>query len=287
MMTVACVMRSGGAFVADHVRYLADGVRRHLHVPHRFVCLTDAIGRPPASEVYGHPFGSTIVPLVHDWPGWWAKMELFRVPGPVLYCDLDTVIVGDIDALANAVTALPSGALLMLDDFYRHRPASGIMGWAGGMDWMYERFRDKYARTARWIEGRRVAGYVHGMHMAVHNKRWRGDQDWLRDMVRHCRVPVTIAQHVVPGIVSFKVDVRPTMTLPDGACVVCFHGEPRPWDLDPRPEWMPLPTPPGTNDPIPWDDAKADPVGDVRRMMDAVTPPEYGGRDESTDRQTQ
>jgi len=41
------------------------------------------------------------IPLKYDWPGWWAKMELFRpdLPRPFIYVDLDSVILKDISHL--------------------------------------------------------------------------------------------------------------------------------------------------------------------------------------------
>ena len=41
MLTVACVLRSGPEYRAEHVAALAAGVIRHLSRRYRFVCLTD------------------------------------------------------------------------------------------------------------------------------------------------------------------------------------------------------------------------------------------------------
>jgi hypothetical protein len=39
-------------------------------------------------------------------------------------------------------------------------------------------------------------------------------------------------QEALPGqAVSYKVDVVPAGRIPDGARVVCFHGQPRPWHV--------------------------------------------------------
>ncbi|MGH8338151.1 MAG: hypothetical protein ACRETL_15305, partial [Gammaproteobacteria bacterium] len=59
--------------------------------------------------------GVKTIPLLHDWPGWWAKMELFRpdVRGDFLFMDLDTVIVGPLDNFARI------DKLTILRDFYR------------------------------------------------------------------------------------------------------------------------------------------------------------------------
>lgn len=75
-MVIACVLRSGGDFGAEHVKWLAR------QVPD-IVCLSDV----PID-------GVKTIPLAHDWQGWWAKMELFSplLDGDVMMIDLDTVV---------------------------------------------------------------------------------------------------------------------------------------------------------------------------------------------------
>jgi len=87
MLTVACVLRSGGKFDSEYVRKLRDGVLRFANVPHRFVCLSDV--DVPCERI----------PLEHNWPGWWSKIELFRpgvIKAPMLYLDLDTIVIGSL-----------------------------------------------------------------------------------------------------------------------------------------------------------------------------------------------
>lgn len=47
--------------------------------------------------------GVKCIPLVHDWPGWWAKLELFRpdIKGDFLTTDLDNVFLGPLDDILN------------------------------------------------------------------------------------------------------------------------------------------------------------------------------------------
>lgn len=92
MLTVICVLKAGGPYDASWVAKLERAVERHLSVPYHFVCLTDM-------EV-----SCEKIPLKHDWPGWFAKIELFRpgvIDGPTLYLDLDSVLVGSIDSIAD------------------------------------------------------------------------------------------------------------------------------------------------------------------------------------------
>jgi alpha-N-acetylglucosamine transferase len=67
-------------------------VSRNLTIPYNFVCLSNT--DVPCERI----------PLIHDWPGWWSKIELFR-PGLfedwVLYLDLDVLIMQNIDDLVK------------------------------------------------------------------------------------------------------------------------------------------------------------------------------------------
>lgn len=199
MLSIACVLRSGGCYTTEYVRRLSAGVRTHLSLAHRFVCLSDVadVARIPGVER---------VPLLTPWPGWLAKLELFR-PGlfptgePVLYLDLDTVVVGSLDEIAGHPHRFS-----MLTGFYRdYALASGVMAWSGGRHHIFELFSEELvARYHRW-------------HPA-----YRGDGGWIE---RQLHPPADRLQELFPGqIVSRKL--RRTRN-PDER-LVCYHGRPRP-----------------------------------------------------------
>ena len=92
-MIVACV-RIGTKYKTEYVFKLQAMVKRHMTVPHRFVCLTDRPKELPGIETV----------LVKGLPGWWGKLWLFNSEWRnerVLYFDLDTVICDNIDDLAQ------------------------------------------------------------------------------------------------------------------------------------------------------------------------------------------
>lgn len=198
MLTVACVLRSGGIYDAGWVARLKAGVDRHLWVPHRFVCFSDV--DVPCSRI----------PLEHDWPGWWAKLEAFRMPGPVLFFDLDTAIVGDLKDIA-AVAA--QSEFVMLRDFYApDHCGSGVMGWSGSAPSFLYRY---FASDADNL-------------MAAQRQRM-GDQALIEDAFG--RDKITRWQDAVQGqICSFKVHCANNI-VPEDTRVVCFHGQPKPFDL--------------------------------------------------------
>jgi hypothetical protein len=199
--TVVCVLRSGGDYGREHVRALFAGVARRWprDLPLRFVALTDAsVGSAGIEER----------PLRTGWPGWWSKMELFLAEhddlGDMLYFDLDTMVVGPLDAIARV------GRLTLLRDFYhRRRVQSGMM---------YLPAAERPYACAAWVED--PDGVV---------SRHRGDGQFLHELWRG---KADRWQDSLPGqVVSYKVHVRQRKgpTIPAGACVVCFHGRPRPW----------------------------------------------------------
>ena len=79
-------------FGPEHVQAMQRQVRKWAPAGTSFVCLSDV----PIP-------GVECIPLQSDWPGWWAKMELFRpdLKGDFLYTDLDNTITGPIDDLLN------------------------------------------------------------------------------------------------------------------------------------------------------------------------------------------
>lgn len=173
------------------------------HAPdHRFICLTD-VGVP----------GIECVPLAYDWPGWWSKLELFQIPGPCLYFDLDTLIVGPLDDICTAAT---DRGFIILRDFYRPNGlGSGMMAWStcALVGHLYERFRADPAAGMDRPGGDQA--FVEAYMPADSLSRW---------------------QDVVPGqVVSFKAD-RCMDGPPKDARVVCMHGRPKFGDL-PADNW--------------------------------------------------
>lgn len=96
-LTVACVLWVGDFmerhYGPDDVYRLRGMVERHLSAPYTFVCLSN-VDVP----------GVEVIPLRNNWPGWWAKVELFAPwfqPTRCLYIDLDVLITGSLDEIAR------------------------------------------------------------------------------------------------------------------------------------------------------------------------------------------
>jgi alpha-N-acetylglucosamine transferase len=94
MLIVACVYWEGKNNVyspkwVDKLRLMVDN---NLHIPYKFVCLSNV--DVPCERI----------PLERNWKGWWSKIELFK-PGQfedrVLYLDLDVLILDDLQPIID------------------------------------------------------------------------------------------------------------------------------------------------------------------------------------------
>jgi hypothetical protein len=185
----------------EYVERLFQGVRENLPIVHKRWCITDN----PAAL----PEGSTPIPADFNVSGWWGKIALFRPDvfpkgERVLYFDLDTMIVGNLEALAAY-----RGRFAMARDFYfPHNRSSAIMAWeAGTLDHIW-RVWDRCGRPQFQIGG---------------------DQEWIEAIEPNA----DFIQDVLPGqVVGYKVDCRENGFAPKGTRVVAFHGNPRPHEID-------------------------------------------------------
>ena len=92
-------MKWGTAYGPEYVNILAAMVKRHVTLPYRFICFTDDtsgihsyIETRPIPEI---PLGSAAI-----WSGWRKLASLspaLGLDGPVLFLDLDLVIMENID----------------------------------------------------------------------------------------------------------------------------------------------------------------------------------------------
>lgn len=194
-MIVTTVLKSGGEYNENHVLNIRKMVEKY--VPHdAFICLTDM--KPDC----------TIIPLRHGWKGWWSKLELFRLRGPVLYFDLDTIIV---KSMAQTIRKASGKSFVILRDFYRGERdkkamQSSVMYWEGDMSAVYTGFFCKYAAHVPDIV------------------EFHGDQNYLEKAVMNAEY----WQDFTGGIVSYKCDVLMRGLKNGDECIV-FHGKPRPW----------------------------------------------------------
>jgi hypothetical protein len=205
-LTVACV-KWGTRYGPEYVNVLHDMVRRHLTVPHRFVCFTD----DPSGVL------CETQPIVPKLPRWFGKVTLFGhpVPGRILFFDLDMVIVGNIDGFAQY-----QGPFCLVKPFNRDWGfGSAIMSigpYFGRHIW------DEFARDPE--------AAIQRCHAEADPPGNHGDQRWIELHVERA----DYWQDLLPGqVVGYRRDCREG--LPPGARVASFHGRldphlaPDPW----------------------------------------------------------
>ena len=102
MVTNVCVLRSGGDYGPEHVRWLAKQVPG-------LVCLSDV----PIP-------GVDVAPMLYGFPGWWSKLELFSgaFSEDLMYFDLDTVVF-DVPKVDQTT--------VLRDFYYPETMGSGLM----------------------------------------------------------------------------------------------------------------------------------------------------------------
>lgn len=194
MITVACV--EWGDYLKrgrEYVEKLRASVARHLAQPYRFVCLTEDPARHRGVECQTIPCRKK-----DGLVGWWAKIYLFsphRFEGRILYLDLDSVIVGSLDALAAA-----KGILHLKDwGWTRNDYGSGVMVWDAGE---HAEIWSRYTPQVPFD--------------------YRGDQDWMTALGGWPALPKGLA-------VSYRYESKSGP--PAGARVVAMHGSPKPHEL--------------------------------------------------------
>lgn len=196
-IAVACVLRSGGDFNSDYVNRMRNMVERNATVRFEFIALTDV------------DVSCNRIDITCSAPGWWAKIDLFKRGNfanfdRVVYFDLDTVIVGNIDELL--LSTGPFMALRPWNSANRKAGmcASGLMSWKPkDYEFVYDEFDPRFI-----------------------DRFPRGDQQYISECLKLHKQEYSPIQKAIEGIYSYKRNCR--RGLPENARVVMFHGNPRP-----------------------------------------------------------
>jgi len=196
-MEIMCVLKSGGCYTPEYVDKLFNSISRNTTTEFSFTCLTDV----QWSSTY------ICIPLLHDWEGWWSKIEAFNYTN-VLYIDLDTVIVDNIDKLLSLPSLLNGNEIFMMKAANPNRSfTTSIMAW-NDMRYVYDNFLYPEDLSYQW------------------------DQYYVLSMLEYNKTRIRSIQNEVPGIHSYKREWLPNHPL--NSCIVWFHGKPRLHKCDER-----------------------------------------------------
>ena len=212
MYTVVC-MKWGDKYGADYVNSLFNMVGRNTTLPFKFICFTDN-GKGLSDKIEVRPLPETDLPP--DRERGWRKLSLFRkdvgLEGRVLFLDLDTVIVGNIDDYFTM-----DGTFI----FIKHwKPSekhgigeTGVYRFnAGELQFLYDDFMaDIPAMKAAYRHEQAYVGDV----LSKKGLASFWPQKWMPSFKYNCMRPFPLNYFLEP-------------VLPSDAKMVVFHGYPTP-----------------------------------------------------------
>ncbi len=204
MLTVA-VVESGNYLGrgAEYVARMESMVRCNLPGFHSFVVLTDSPERHSALDAF-EGVDVRKLPRAFAVSSWWAKIALFEpglFEGRVMYTDLDAVVVGNLQPLAENKGIIHLRDWGWKEDVY----GSGSMTWdAGEHREIWDDFGPQVMQS------------------------YRGDQDYLTALGGWRALPKGLA-------CSYRYVSKAAP--PEGCRLVHFHGKPKPHEV--KTGWVP------------------------------------------------
>ncbi|MDA3926440.1 MAG: hypothetical protein PF904_17255 [Kiritimatiellae bacterium] len=210
----------GTRYGAHYVNNLYSGVKKHLHRPFRFLCVTE-----DASELNE---GIEIVPFPPNpghpnWPSVFLKLLITAdgfadLKGPTLFCDIDIIITGDIDCLFEyklGKNVIIHNWIERRKTILRKRPDVGNSSLfrfeAGKSQYICDTFmKEKELVLDRSIYVTEQAFLTYAMKEVS----WWPEK-WVRSFKRHSMRP-------------FPLNLVQSPILPKGTRVLVFHGRPDP-----------------------------------------------------------
>lgn len=213
MLTVCCVLKSGGIYKKEHVNILKSMVGRNLSIDHKFVCLSDC------------DVECERIPLINNLQGWWSKLELFRpglFDGPVLFLDLDTVIVNSLDLLIEKINGplhLATNVLYVAHAYgCSNHAASPIMHWYGDYSKIYEDFM---VDSAKFMNMPKIATNL-------------GDQGFIchHSLYKNHRIQDDLPSNFITSYTKINMSSGRTPSLLKKASIVCFYDKDKPWTVN-------------------------------------------------------
>lgn len=214
MLKILTVMKSGGVYSEDHVIKIMHMVNKHVTIPYQFLCLSDI-----SSEHY------ITIPLIDNLPGWFSKLEIFKIAGPCLFLDLDTIIINNIDEILMSIKNIDAD-LISLNDVYLKQDfiQSSILYWNHNLNIIYDIFinnQELYTNNSFIFDG-------------IEQKQSLSDQNIIYKICKQQKINNIFFPQQGSSIVSFKADIlninnKDTINF-NKYNIIYFHGQPRPWE---------------------------------------------------------
>jgi hypothetical protein len=220
----ACLIH-GDAYGWEYVDRLYSMLDRHITEEIHLHVYTEA-ARPVPAPYIKHS--------LEEWGisgpkrSWWYKMQLFNphlFSGPLLYFDLDTVVLENIDWIWR----LPTRYFWAVQDFkFLWRPAH--QGMNSSVMWWDTR---RYEHVWQGFQRERLSEII---------KKYPGDQDYINQALNHNDLRFLDPQRIkswrwqcLDGGFNFRKRTYLTpgsgTVVPTDTSVLIFHGKPKPKDL--------------------------------------------------------
>ena len=197
-LLVVCV-KYGTKYGPDYVNKLYHGVQKNLTIPHNFICYTE--------DPSGLDKEINVAPLNKGFDGWWNKASIFNGSfqdgTKVIYIDLDMIIVGNIDYLAESPYAF---ATMSTKDLHCEVAQEG-----------YNSSIIVYSPKVFGV----VCDFLSSYYSEVTKVMVRFDY-YLEMMIKNA----ALLQEIFPNKIVDYV-MKCTKSLPEGATIVCFPRSPK------------------------------------------------------------
>lgn len=219
MVNVLCI-KWGQKYGPEYVNKLHSMVRRHLHRPFRFVCLTDdSRGIDPGIETMPIPeVGFAEFDQRQPWTfgHGWLKLTSFADPlydlqGRTLFLDLDIVIVDSLDPFFEQ-----EGEFIVIREWDKQDGTGNTSCYLytiGAHRDALQHLAEQYPASIANVRNEQefITGYL-----ARQGKLRYWPDAWCRSFKRHC----------MPGLLGWFSEPF----IPEGARIIVFHGKPNPPD---------------------------------------------------------
>jgi hypothetical protein len=202
MINIVC-LKWGDKFGPEYVNRLYAGVQRNTTLDVAFHCFTEN-PKDIHPDVIIHPLPN------FNLTGWWNKLYLFSgdlpISGRIVFMDLDTLIVGNIDDLLSHNT----GFATLRDWFKAEKDPNTLVINSSIMSFVVGQHTHIWTNFMK--DPTKIAKSIHPA----------GDQEWIRQQKP---AELVFLQDLFPNqLYSYKSHCLGG--LPPNARIVCFHGKP-------------------------------------------------------------
>ena len=200
MIKIITVLKTGGEYNEKHVLAIKSQIEKYVNAPFEFLCLSDIKSK-----------NFKTVKLESDLTGWFTKLELFKITGPCLYVDLDTIFCSNIDRLINDLSSQQTSDIITMNDpYHMGNLNSSMMFWRDDVSSIYSTF----ISDTKYID----QNYI--MKLDTRPQKF-GDQNIIQCIVKELHMPWSFFPGIGDSIVSFKVNLNTVsythLTLPTKA----------------------------------------------------------------------